>query len=177
MARVAIVRRVWRRRRSSVGAVREERGRRLRAGRRGGSEGDPGEGLQREVSDDAVLELDLREPFGVDGGELLLGLELVLDDIVRAGRARGPGSCRQLWFYQRRKEQTFRVERQSAVAAAARFQSRRESPSGERLRCRYRPLPALGGSCGSADRTRRRCGRRGCRGGWWRGGDLAVAGL
>ena len=38
--------------------------------------------MQYEVSDDAVLELDLGEPLGVDGGELLLGLELVFDDAV-----------------------------------------------------------------------------------------------
>ena len=47
--------------------------------------------LQREVADDAVLELHLREPFGVDGGELLLGLELVLDDVVHLREGVGLG--------------------------------------------------------------------------------------
>jgi hypothetical protein len=39
------------------------------------------------MRDDAVLELDLREPLGVDGGELLLGLELVLEDAVHLREA------------------------------------------------------------------------------------------
>ena len=38
-----------------------------------------------------MLELHLREPFGVDGGELLLGLELVLDDVVHLGERVGLG--------------------------------------------------------------------------------------
>ena len=47
------------------------------------------ERLQCEMADDAVLELHLREPFGVDGGELVLGLELVLDDVVHLGEGVG----------------------------------------------------------------------------------------
>ena len=54
-------------------------------------EGDPRERLQHEVADDAVLELHLREPLGVDAGELLLGLELILDDVVHLRESVGLG--------------------------------------------------------------------------------------
>ncbi len=51
--------------------------------------GDPGERLQGKMAHDGMLELHLREPLGVDGGELLLGLELVLDDVVYLGKRVG----------------------------------------------------------------------------------------
>ena len=41
------------------------------------------------MAHDGVLELHLREPLGVNGGELLLGLELVLDDVVHLGEGVG----------------------------------------------------------------------------------------
>ena len=49
--------------------------------------GDPRERLQGEMAHDFVLELHLREPLAVDGGELLLGVELVLDDVVHLGES------------------------------------------------------------------------------------------
>src|SRR3984885_4254231 len=52
-------------------------------------EGYPCEGFEREMADDAVLELNLREPFGVDGGGLGLGFELVFGDVVHMGEEVG----------------------------------------------------------------------------------------
>ena len=43
------------------------------------------------MSDDAVLELYLGEPLGIDGRELLLGLELVFNDVVHLGESVGLG--------------------------------------------------------------------------------------
>ncbi len=43
------------------------------------------------MGDDAVLELDLSEPLGVDGRELLLGLELIFDDAVHLREGVGLG--------------------------------------------------------------------------------------
>ena len=61
-------------------------------------EGYPRERLKREVGDDAVLEFHLCEPFCVDGGELLLGLELVLDDVVHLREGVGLGHAGDFGF-------------------------------------------------------------------------------
>ncbi len=55
--------------------------------------GDRRERLQGEMSDDAVLEFDLREPLGVDGRELLLGSGADLRRCCASARRSEPEPC------------------------------------------------------------------------------------
>ena len=75
--------------------------------------GDPGERLKGEMAHDGVLQLHLREPLGVDGGELFLGLELILDDVVYLGEGVGLAHASHFGFGHVGSGARRRVERRS----------------------------------------------------------------